>query len=135
MSAVPSQAQVALDTVLQTAEAAAPTIAAVGVGVAAAANPNVALALQLSEAALPMLNQAQALVKAGNATPAQLEAMWASVSSMVLSAHAALRCDPAPAQAAPAQAVPAVVAPAVTDSAPAPSSEPAPAPAQTGSTS
>ena len=131
MSDAPNQTQVALDTVLQTAEAAAPTIGAVAVGVAAATNPNVALALQLSKAALPLLASAQEVAQAGNATPAQLEAMWASVSSIVLSAHAALRGDPAPVQAAAI----APAAPVATAPAPAPSSDPAATPAQTGSAS
>ena len=119
MSADPSQAQVALNTVLQTAEAAAPTIGAVAVGVAAATNPNVALALQLSEAALPVLQHAQAMANAGSATPAQLQALWASVSSIVLSAHASLVAG-----------TPASVAPAATAAAPA--QEPAAATAQAG---
>ena len=117
MSAAPNQAQVALDTVLKTAEVAAPTIAAVGVGVAAATNPDVALALQIGDAALPLLSQAQAMANAGSATPAQLQALWASVSSMVLSAHATL-VDAQPA---------AVVPPAPASKA---AAEPAPEPAQ-----
>ena len=127
MSAAPNQAQVALDTVLKTAEGAAPTIAAVGIGVAAATNPNVALALQIGDAALPLLQQAQAMANAGSATPAQLQALWASVSSMVLSAHAALRDEPAPVALAPVTAAPA--APVATDQAGAPTPAATPAPA------
>ena len=69
---------------------------------------------------VPLLQQAQAMANAGSATPAQLQALWASVSSMVLSAHATL-----------VGAQPAAVVPVA--SAPAPAAEPAPEPAQASS--
>ena len=87
MSAVPDQTQVALQSVLNTAESMAPAAVGVGLGVASAANPNVALAIQLGMAAIPLLQQSMALAQAGNADPAQVAALWANVNAIVQSGH------------------------------------------------
>ncbi|NNM65126.1 MAG: hypothetical protein HKL99_11015 [Burkholderiales bacterium] len=102
MSAVPDQTQVALQTVLNTAESMAPAAVGVGLGVASAANPNVALAIQLGMAALPLLQQSMALAQAGNADPAQVAALWANVNAIVQSGHNAWVAQNATAAATPA---------------------------------
>lgn len=112
MSAVPDQTQVALQTVLSTAESMAPAAVGVGLGVAAASNPTAALVLQLGTAALPLLEQGIALAKAGNADPAQVAALWANVNSLVQSGHSAWVAQNAP--VAPAQPAPEVAAAPVT---------------------
>lgn len=86
MSAVDTT-QVALQTALQTAEAAAPALLAAGAGVATVANPNAALALQLAPVAIQAIQSAVQLTQAGAMTPEQLAALWAQIGAGVQKAH------------------------------------------------
>ncbi len=75
-----------IDTVLQTAVAAAPLVAQVA---GASVNPGISAALQLAPVAISALQQLTQLTQAGAMDAAQLAAMFSSIGQGIEKSHTA----------------------------------------------